>query len=883
MKYIKLFLIGLFLIIGTFCLSNFVNAIIIFPQNMTSNVLPTPYVSWGGSAPFDSYKAFDGNDLTNTEATNAEPYWIQIDLGSNYLITTAKNYSLRCGDNTQGCDVYSIEQSSNNINWYVVDSKTQNDDGSLHTFSFPNTSLINTRYWRLNVTYSRVNNYHWVHTWYVSGDIVSNSTITNSNNYNSASILNFTAVINGVSYNTTTGMITTPFLSNSTTLVNITIISNNMFNKTYTNYNISSNLLATQDQYPIIYLTNKWNNTNISISTIEIDGVNYSTTSTFIYTAFNTSKSVKTYVINYLSTTETKNLLQNTISQINISQSIINFSLKEFYNNFSLNNFTLNITNYGIPYGCNTSLSNNSWCLIYPNKGTYNYSVIDNTGVDIWTLVNNTFSVNYLDNKTINAYVTNHFINVIARNSQTNASISNFSINLTDLTDSSDIRYFNTTNGSILIPVIHHTYNLNIYTNDYVIQSKNVTVNTSITSNSIINTTFYLFKVNSLLFKIYDILTLGLINNSNSTIFMQGTLNTYTMITSNGTSYQEVASDVYRVTVSNPSYANSFQTATLTGSEHLDMNFYMTNTSNLFQFFAISNIGTDNGNKISGATCTFYFPNNGSTLTVGSFITDFSGSGTIYLDVDKTYTFICQADGYVPFQDIVKPIVASNPYSVFMTSTGGTPFTSVLNGLIISTSMSYSYPSTTSYFFYTLNSVNGTTEYFGMSTVYNGTTFIINNTGSTSGGLLTMIVTPLNLVNRSITVTYWYKVVGYNYQTWNQTFYLPVIRGGNMTLSQGIFTGNNSITDFNSNPMNPIDLGLLALLIPIFLMLFMHMFGMPKIIVILAGLAGDGIIIMSNMFSAMPNSAKIMTVLGMSMTIIFMFLIADNKDSVGLN
>jgi len=406
-----------------------------------------------------------------------------------------------------------------------------------------------------------------------SASSVSNFTVTNKNNYNNASISNFVAIINGTNYNTTTGTIITPYLSNSTDIVNITIISNNMFNKTYTNYNISSDLLATQDQYPIIYLTNTWNNTNITTSNIIINSINYNTTSTYIYIPLNATYDVSTNVNDYFNITESKALLQNTISNISVYQSVINLTLREFDSNISLKNFTVNITGY--PTLINVSGFNTT---IYPNTGTYNITrITDNTGQEIYQLATTNFTINTLDNKTIDLYVYEHVINVTAKDIRTNATINNFTITITDLTDGTDTRILNTTNGTLIIPVIHHNYTLTIDGKNFALY--NNTANYSVSSN--INKTFYLYTTNSFDIKFYDEITKALLNTKNITLeaISDAYANNYS--TSNGTLYIDLLTpDKYLLRYKSlPDYAERTYTIVLSNRTYNQLNLYLVNGS----------------------------------------------------------------------------------------------------------------------------------------------------------------------------------------------------------------------------------------------------------------------------------------------------------------
>lgn len=76
-----------------------------------------------------------------------------------------------------------------------------------------------------------------------------NFTITAVNAWNSSSINTFNATINGTTYNTTTGTITTDILNNASSLFNITLLADGYSTRTYTNYNVSSNLAASLYPY----------------------------------------------------------------------------------------------------------------------------------------------------------------------------------------------------------------------------------------------------------------------------------------------------------------------------------------------------------------------------------------------------------------------------------------------------------------------------------------------------------------------------------------------------------------------------------------------------------------------------------------------------------
>jgi len=105
----------------------------------------------------------------------------------------------------------------------------------------------------------------------ISGSGATNFQITAIDNATTESLTNFSATVDDTNYNTTNGTIVTDLLSNSTILHNITVYkpANGYFNKTYTNYNVSSNLEAKLTPKYYIY------NTTIA-GYHEYSGTNYS-------------------------------------------------------------------------------------------------------------------------------------------------------------------------------------------------------------------------------------------------------------------------------------------------------------------------------------------------------------------------------------------------------------------------------------------------------------------------------------------------------------------------------------------------------------------------------------------------------------------------------
>lgn len=672
-----------------------------------------------------------------------------------------------------------------------------------------------------------------------------NFTITNTNNYNSLNIASFNAIINGTTYNTTVGILITPFLSNSTTLKNITITSNNMFNKTYINVNLSSNLSSNQDQYPIIYLISKWDNTTLSNFSLLIDGNYYNTTTTFNYLPFNTTKTVNTVVNNYFNTTNSLNLFQNTINQINVTQSEIILEVKEFDSNISLKNWTINITGYNNLInvsGYNTT--------IYPNAKTYNISkIIDNTNNEFYQLAITNFTVNPLDNKTITLYVYVHTINVSAKNILTNSSITNFTIILTDLTDGSDNRNFTTTTGNILIPVVHHNYNITIDGSGFALYNNSKIFN--ITNN--VNTIFYLYTTNSLLFNIYDLST-GLKLNQTVDIELNGLSNYYKFNATNGSVYiDNIVSDYYKITSSSSGYNDIVFYITLTDREFRTINVYFSTGITLYRFitYDYSNLLT-----ISNATITMFENVGGNLVTFQQLITDFSGSANFYLETGRDYSFTVDKSGYKLFTGIVNPVVS--PYNIYLTK-DQQEFSSVFDDIFYNTNSVRSGNDVN--FTFILSSSSGSLSWFSVKSNYSGVIYNNNITTSSSGGTAEISI-PIGASN-SFTVEYSFKSsLSSDIISFTNNYYIgsnSVINQNN-TFSDGLFNDiKNDTSAFK---------GFFGMIIILLFVVIIYSISNSLTASSLGGVFGLGI---CYYFSLMPRNYLIISII-----VLIVMLIADN-------
>lgn len=162
---------------------------------------------------------------------------------------------------------------------------------------------------------------------------VSNFTITATNNFGET-LQEFNASIDGVTYNTTTGTITTHVLQNSTELYNITVFATNHDNRDYSEYNVSSNLAAVLNfsYYRLnITVTQKLNGNAINKFSVTVNGSSQGTTTNGAM-ILNLSKNAE-----YTILVDPENYTTNT-SNVTMTSWLVNHSVSVFPTN------SLNIT-----------------------------------------------------------------------------------------------------------------------------------------------------------------------------------------------------------------------------------------------------------------------------------------------------------------------------------------------------------------------------------------------------------------------------------------------------------------------------------------------------------------------------------------------------------
>lgn len=288
-----------------------------------------------------------------------------------------------------------------------------------------------------------------------------NVTISVKDFYTTTSINNFSVYENDTILltSTTTGTATLPYITNSTSLYNLTISSNEnggYFNNTLLNKNISVNIETTLSQSVNVFTARtKVSNTSISIATFNTsyvtNGTHYMRAGTYNVTATATSFVPVTF-------TYTATALSSVNTTLYLGNQSINITTKNPLTGATITGYTLTISNSTYAYSDTVFVTGNFYVFnltggisytISVNKSSYisnttNLSSFD-TGVNFTTYLtpDNHLLYYFYDEETLNA-VTNVTYQVVGTTYSVNGTTGSTSYaNLSGLSvDNYELRYY---------------------------------------------------------------------------------------------------------------------------------------------------------------------------------------------------------------------------------------------------------------------------------------------------------------------------------------------------------------------------------------------------------------------------------------------------------
>jgi len=272
----------------------------------------------------------------------------------------------------------------------------------------------------------------------------------------SASLSNFSVLVNGTLYNTTTGTVITSLVHNGSILYNVTVASDDYFNVTSSNLNISSDLAVTGMYQAIIDVYANETITNSNLSNFSVYDIRSATSvdSNNSFSRLNVmSGDNQNFTFNksgYYNKTSSFNITAletyNDYNILGVYDYLLNFTAKENLTSSVINNFTLNLSQSSNSYSISSSTS--SAGLSFPILSSLNYtSIIDATNhalssANHTVLTGNSSVYNYSLWLTNSVYISLYDEETEALLSGTNVSLEIFS--------ATDSQTGTTTNGTIL-------------------------------------------------------------------------------------------------------------------------------------------------------------------------------------------------------------------------------------------------------------------------------------------------------------------------------------------------------------------------------------------------------------------------------------------------
>lgn len=405
----------------------------------------------------------------------------------------------------------------------------------------------------------------------------------------------------------------------------------------------------------------------------------------------------------------------------------------------------------------------------------------------------------------INVYVTtpaNASIQIAAFNTDFHFTSSEPTLNCTSYLD--NVYYAtrtasNTTHYADAIPALSvgtHNYTVNCTNDTFVVTA--------------VNTSFFTFASGVIIIKTYDEQTntqiafnVNIVNASNTTTYT----NQYNFNEDN----TKIPNGSVRFDITNTSYYPRSYYTTITDTASYTLNAYLINTSAtaIFVRFHVRDV---NGIPITNASISILRSVGGSTVTVGSQLTDSAGDAAFYMEVGANYYVMVSAATYNLFYTNLNP--TTNDYTIILShpSTGANyTLTNTFEDLQWSLIPSvHSITNETTNITLVVYSANASLAFWGMNVTHNGTLlFTANVTTSPSGGMISYVVNASNLTN-NITVEYWFSrspiitgiVIYWIYET---------LAHGGASADNGTIT--QFMKDYKDAGANPITYAIITLII----------------------------------------------------------------------
>ena len=354
--------------------------------------------------------------------------------------------------------------------------------------------------------------------------------------------------------------------------------------------------------------------------------------------------------------------------------------------------------------------------------------------------------------------------------------------NVTSLNHSFSELVFGAPNSTI--GLINGSFNVTANCIGFAVDSQIINI-----SSDVSNVTFNLFTINSIYFNIYNVSTGSLVTNLVN-VELKGDTLTVDANTSTGILYvDDLNDDTYKITFTSSGFTPTILFSTISGNNAQSIDVYLKDGDEI-SFLVKNSLGVYQGD----VTLSFIQNINGSDITIGQAVTDFSGRARVYLDPTIDYSFFATKTGYDTFTGVVAP--TETEYTITITQEGSQRFVSLFEDINLQYYLTYAAGGSYAYPYLVVNSESGSLNYYGMNATYNNVNYFVNRSSIPAGGIefFNISVVPSE---RTLSVNYFFKADGHDLVSWDANYYLMNVSLSNSTLESGIFDDVESLPEFD--------------------------------------------------------------------------------------
>lgn len=464
--------------------------------------------------------------------------------------------------------------------------------------------------------------------------------------------------------------------------------------------------------------------------------------------------------------------------------------------------YNVTLRNSDMAYNSTLNVSNNASRSYYWDTYTMNLTVGATYYVGVEATDNSgAKAIAFSENFTIGS---NGLINVTAKDGETGATITNFSVNAYNAAAGVNVTVNASSNVSSLPITRGYNYTLTIDAPGYAIANM-----TAPTTNVTSSYQFNLSPTNSIYVYVFSQDTgLSLAGTNVTVTLLKGTTFLNSTSSTGRFLFQGLDPGNWTVTVGASGYATSTYFLMVNNRSTQTLNAYIAQ-SVISVIFTVKDIVT--GDTISGGTLTMQNQISGNWVTIDQANTDAFGQAGFSLLPLHDYQFIMEATNYSTKIGLVNTFITS--YTILLNANNTQQFITYGDQFTYKTSPTQVSANMTT-FSITTSSPQGAIQWFAVVVTYNGTTSTQNVTGSPSGGTASVDVNLSGITGaQTVTATYYVKSVGIS---------TPLVIPESWLVYGGFARTNYTLVNFveyYGSPSSPIDMTTRGIIVTIFAVL----------------------------------------------------------------